>query len=154
MAIKVIHVDLRKLDLTRAIPGIRKGLRQGGELIAEELKTYPTQKLGRRQPPVSARQRAFLIRAIDEGRITVPYRRSGQLGHSWSKKGPFVRGSRMLVEIGSDPSVAPWAIYVQSDEYQTEFHKEGGWKTPGQVLKEKGDKVIALIEDGLRKGLK
>jgi len=143
---RVIRIDARKLDLAKAVPKLRLEMRNAGEQLAGELKEYPRQITGRKQPPKTPRQAAFLRWAISTGLIQVPYRRTGHLGHSWFIKGPYLKGHALRVDVASDPSLASYNLWVQSDRFQTKFHREGGWPTPQGVIEKVGKKVISRLE--------
>lgn len=145
MITRVIKPDLRKMNAKRFLPELFKRLRQAGEIVARDLKTYPPQRPGRRMKFKTPRQARFVRFAVKTGIMEVPYRRTGHLGSAWSVKGPYRKGRQMRVEVYNDPSLAPYARYVQSDAEQTEFHEEGGWKTPKQVIEKRADEIVRNI---------
>lgn len=128
----------------RAIVGIRLGVAQK---VRAAIAVYPP-------PPkyplrwASRKQRFWFKKAVEEGRIQVPYVRqfaptSQRLGPSWvvAEDGRVV-GTRVT-----------YAPYVQSAERQQPFHADTGWKTDKQAVEEvasSGD-IPRIAEDVLTK---
>jgi hypothetical protein len=127
---------LRKLNSLEAV--YRPAVAESATHIKRVIATYPQQKVGRKQPPVSRKQRIFLIMSIREGRISVPHRRTGGLGRMWDI---LFRdsGKTAIVE-----NKTPGAEFVQGSA-QSAFHRQGGWKTDRQVANQEASTVKAIF---------
>src|SRR5512147_2411734 len=88
------------------------------EDVLPALQKYPTASR-KKMEGVSAKQRAYVMAAIRDGRITVPYQRSGDYGRSFQKQA--IGGGLALV------SELPYAEYVRGPG-QAAYHK-GTWDT-------------------------
>lgn len=86
------------------------------DLVLPALAKYPPQS-GKKMQWASAKQRAYVIWAIKQGIIQVPYRRSGAYGRSFTKQ-PFTGGLALVSGLG-------YAPYVRGQE-QAAYHK-GNW---------------------------
>lgn len=64
------------------------------------------------------------------------YRRTGNLGRRWT-----MRQRGWTVTIGNN---AEYAEEVQGRK-QEHFHRETGWKTPDDVVRESGDEIVNMI---------
>lgn len=138
---------LSRLDM---LPTFRSGVTSGALYVKERIAIYPPRRHGK-QPPKTAKQRAFLIWAIRTGRIEVPYRRgqssgSQTLGRRWTVR--FDDQGKQGI-IGNNVSYGP---YVQGDQ-QSLFHKTTGWKTTRQVARDEGPAVRKYVQDAIRNHL-
>ena len=100
---------------------------------------------------VSNRQRLFVIIAIREGRIQVPYRRrhSGGLAGAWVEKVER-RGDSLIGQVDNRISYGP---FVMGPDSQAAYH-QGNWPTTVDVLnKVKGD-IKRYFETAIRKAVK
>jgi hypothetical protein len=146
-------------DTNIRIEGLDKLLKKLGKLgppvyapaIAESathiksvIATYPPRVLGRKQPPKTLRQRIFLINAIEEGLIEVPYRRglspgSEAMGRRWTI---VFRDRGKTAIVGNNAS---YVSLVQGHGTQSPFHEEGGWKTDRQVADQESREVKEIL---------
>ena len=82
------------------------------------------------------KQRLFVIIAIKEGRIKVPYRRTNRLGQSITTAVNTV-GGRVVGTIGTNVDYAPWVISSEktpdSGGPQAQYHKKRWWTLQGVV---------------------
>ena len=117
----------------------RPAIAEAATHVKSVIATYPQQKVGRKQPPVSQKQRIFLIIAIREGQIEVPYRRTGGLGQNWNIT---FRDNGKTAIVGNS---TPGGVYVQGHGKQSVFHKGGGWKTNRQVADQESRKVKEIL---------
>ena len=82
------------------------------------------------------RQRRFVLAAIADDRIKVPYLRTGNLPRSWSISRPEWEKNMLVVYIYSDPGEAPYNEWVQQDEKgasRKQVPWQTDWPTPGKV---------------------
>ena len=100
----------------------------------------------------SARQRAYVLAAIREGLIEVPYRRamspgSEALNKSWTI-GELEDGLGAVV--GNDTSYGP---LVQDRDQQSLFHQETGWITVQDVREQMQPTITKKFQAAVRKAL-
>lgn len=117
----------------------RPAVAESATHIKSVISTYPQQKVGRKQPPVSRKQRIFLIMAIREGRISVPHRRTGGLGRMWD----ILFRDNGKTAIVENPTTG--AEFVQGGTSQSAFHRQGGWQTDRQVAKQESSAVQRIF---------
>lgn len=114
-------VEKRFEDLTKEIPEIAEGRLRGRMVSAQKrVSTYPPTYAG--EPPhhwASEKQRRYVMWAIRNGTIKVPYQRTGKYGESW--KIEKVKGGYKLF---STYPVAKWIAGTARDpEMQYHIHK-------------------------------
>jgi len=92
----------------------------------------------------TAKQRRGFFAKLRSGQISVPYRRSGQLGSKWIADGG---GAQIRLR-----NTAGYAGLVHSEKGQASYHR-GTWKTDEKIADEVvGDGTAAnLIEQALQK---
>lgn len=106
--------------------------------LLDHLANYAYMNLNTSRPPMqfrSPRQRRGFFAALRDGRIQVPYRRTGNLGRMWSKRitrsGDGVEG-----EVGSNARSRTggqaYGPYVIGSETQAQYHY-GRWRTDEDV---------------------
>lgn len=148
-------------DVSVEILGLRELMQEVSELIAfkvvrdtmevavERVRTqiavYPSPPSGYHMVFKSDKQRRFFFAALRDGRITVPYRRTGTLGRRWttsvSNSGMDIRG-----EVGNVTNYGP---FVQSAESQAPIH-QGRWRTAERVVQEMEPQIQDLFEARLQ----
>lgn len=116
---------IRKLNYDEGQLGAEIANAVADDVVIPRLREYPPAS-GKRQPFRSAKARRFFFAALRRGQITVPYRRTGELGRRIAKD-PF-RGGIVVA------AVAGHAEIVRG-ESQAAYHK-GNWPTMEQVAKE------------------
>ena len=97
--------------------------------VLRETATYPPRKyvsIAEAGGWVSDRQRRWFFWALKEGKIEVPYKRTGTLGRSWQQR--VARETDSIVGVvGSQGQIAPYNIYVQGPQ-QSRMMELIGWK--------------------------
>lgn len=99
---------------------------------------------GKSQAFKTARQRRGFFAKLRSGQISVPYRRTGQLGSKWLTDGG---GGQIRIR-----NTAGYASLVHSEKRQAAYHR-GNWKTDKGVA----DEIVAdgtaanIIEQALQK---
>jgi hypothetical protein len=148
-SIRVEGLDklLKKLDKLGS--GVyRPALAEAGAYIKNIMASYPPQITGRAQPFKTRRQRAFVMAALREGLITVPYRRTGGLGRRWTV---VLRDGGKTAVVSNN---APHARLMHAAGDQAQFHAAGGWKTDKQVAQEEAGAVKAILARHVREAVK
>jgi hypothetical protein len=115
------------------------------EAVIPELAKAPMRS-GKKQPFRTAKQRAFFFAALKDGRIEVPYRRTGKIG--MSEKHPTSNGVDVTVP-------AKYSDLVRTKKKQAGYH-QGNWPTDQDIAKKiEGDTAeligTAAVMDALRK---
>lgn len=82
---------------------------------------------------VSDKQRKFVMAAIREGRIMIPYKRSQNLSKSWKQIG---KGYQSIIV-----NEAPYAAYVVGDDDQTLHEAKVGWEKVGITISTREDQI-------------
>jgi hypothetical protein len=101
------------------------------------------------------KQRRFFFAALRDGRIKVPYRRTGQLGNSITSA-PFQEAGKVGFFVGTNLDYAQWVIGKRDD--QAAYHRD--WWTPfderftPEAIKEIGDVFAAAALVSIRRWLK
>ncbi len=131
----------KKLGEIGSRQALRPALDRSLALVQERLATYPrppdSGAIARMNLFVSDRQRRFFFAALRDGRIQVPYRRTGQLGRSWNSR---VTGG-LKGQVGTNRIGAP---YVQGPD-QAGVH-QGRWETVDDVARESGPEVERIFK--------
>ena len=152
MANKSIRGDAelrRKLAKLKRLDGVAAAVQGGAETVLGAWKVRPP--VSRRpQPFVSDKQRRGFFAKLRSGEIEVPYRRnqspqSEQMSKRWAIES---RKSGLAAVIGNNAS---YARLVRDSDEQTKYHKETGWKTDAQVIKETEAKVLKEIQKAIDK---
>ena len=138
-------IDTRDFDALAAdIARYPDAAQQAGKIAMDATMLYLHGQIpGYPSPPapgsfafVSDRQRRYFFAALREGRIQIPYRRTGTLGRSITTD-VDVSGDEIVGEIGTGLDYAPWAVgpdYPGIDgQYQAHIH-EGRWWQFDEVM--------------------
>lgn len=101
---------------------------------------------------MTRKQRAFVMRAIREGLIEVPWRRamsagSEALSKSWATE---IENDGLRAVIGNDTSYGP---FVQDRENQSLFHQQTGWITVQDVQEQTQPVLAKKFASAVRKAL-
>ena len=131
-------------------PIVNKALK----LVHSRVPQYPSPRR-EPQPFKTERQRRYFFWALHAGEITVPYRRSGQLGRSLTTE---VRplGNDIVGLIGTNTVYAPWVISdraIDGRGPQAQYHA-GRWWTLQQVVRDNVGAVIDVFRTEIRKLLR
>ena len=141
---------LAKLDPEKMRHEVEVALGGAADIIRAGVKQYPSRQSTGPQQWKSEKQRRWFFAALREGKIQVPYRRTGKLGQSWTKR--IDRGSTWpAAVIGTHMAYAP---YVQDADRQTAMHARTPWPTAQGVAEEKSDEVVRFIKKALEKWAK
>jgi len=136
-------------DVSQFRREMERALLKAGHILREGFVERPAQKPGAKHlgGPLTGgfytlRQRAFVIGGVRAGTLKVPYKRTANLERSWSVVLTKVAGDP-AVDVFSDPSEAPYNVYVQSDAKRVEMHSD--WPTPDSVAKSKGSEALEVV---------
>ena len=155
MPIKAI-VERDPVDYLKLAAEVSMALGAAALDVQRFLSTMPPKKkkmLGGSLPGgfYTLKQKRYIHAAADRGEITIPYMRTTGSAHSWTI-GPVQQvGDSMRVEVYSDPSLAPYARFVQDPFTRPRMHED--WPSPDLAKEELEDKIVArLMEVGKRYG--
>jgi hypothetical protein len=118
---------------------LKRAMTASTQLVRKRLAKYPGKSAGA-QPFVSDKQRRFFFAALREGRIQVPYRRTGTLGRKWTSK-VTVTDTDVAGFVGT---TAPYAPFVQGFGAQARIHA-GNWQTEQDVAADSRDEVLDIF---------
>ncbi len=110
----------------------------GGNKLKSIVSEYPP--VNRRpQPFKSVKQRKYFFWALKQGIIQVPYVRGHSPGSEDMKHRWIVRQTGEGVEVANNTS---YVHLVHDAKEQAAYHREGGWQTDEDVMKNHGEAVI------------
>ncbi len=112
--------------------------------LQDALTDYPPPSTGK-MVFKTARQRRYFFWAVQHGVISLPYKRTGKLGQSWTWK-ITTTGSGLRGEVGTNLSYAPW---VQRQGSQARIHR-GNWLTDYGAVQQKRDEIGRRFRDAIR----
>ena len=117
-------------DLTRSI-----AQKVADEAVQPELAKEPYRTTRKKMQFVSAKQRAFVMAAIKDGRINVPYRRTGKIGIS----------EQIQITNGIDVVVpAKYSDLVRTKGRQAKYH-DPLWPTTEAISQKLESDVVEII---------
>lgn len=134
--------SLERAQQDYLVPTMRTAL----NTIHSNIPNYPPPRR-RKYPWKSRRQQIFVIIAIREGRIRVPYRRTGQLQRSIATDVEIINNTVAGV-IGTNYRPAPWVISEEETDHggpQAVYH-QGNWWTLQNVVDESMPEVQRLFK--------
>ena len=105
------------------------------EAVQPELAKEPYRSTRKPQPFVSAKQRRYFFAALKDGRIEVPYRRTGKIG--LSEQHPTSSGMDVVVPVG-------YSDLVRTKGKQAKYH-DPLWPTTDQVASKIENDTAELI---------
>ena len=138
-----------RLDHSAVMRTLRPPMEASLLSLHDDLTDYP----GPPQRPYpkmlrTAKQRRWFFWALKEGKISIPYARSGKLGQSWNTHIDET-GSGMYGKIGTNMSYAKW---VQNAESQARIH-QGNWLTDEQAFGKRRDEIVLRFRHAIRAAL-
>ena len=92
------------------------------------------------------RQRRWFFWALNSGALSLPYQRTQEMRRSWKKIG---KGANVMVVNETEA-----AVFTMDDERQARFSRLVGWKTIGDVVRERRTQILRQAEIGVKKGIK
>ena len=150
-----IRIDQQRIDLLFSRLGRMAGtevLRPPMEASLELLRSYMADTY---PPPFTGkmvykteRQRRYVMWAIRNGVIKVPYVRTGKLGQSWDYR-ITVSGNGLRGEVGPGIDYAKW---VQSSELQARIH-QGRWRTDMDAVSANRSQIGKRFAQAIRAAL-
>lgn len=123
-----------------------KATHRSTSLLRQRLGKYPAKSTGK-MVFKSAKQRRFFFAALREGKIQIPYRRSGTLGRRWYSR-VNVGGGMAGDVAGFVGNLTPYARYVQGFSEQAPIHK-GNWQTEQDVAHESRDEIVGFFNEAI-----
>jgi hypothetical protein len=139
LSVSVIVIKPTKpiLDTKQFVRDVKWILDESGREGVRFMREYPERMHLRRRdvygtPFVSDRQRRWFFAALRDGSLVIPRKRTMTLARSWNAL--YQRDARgASVTIGSNANMAPYNIYVQSEENQSLFMAALGWPTDAMM---------------------
>jgi len=92
----------------------------------------------------SGKQQRYVMWALGEGHIVVPYNRTAELARSWKVEWTEVGGDTLAVQVYQDPSLASYGKYVQDPRVRAPMHED--WPDPDKAKQELEAKVVGKLE--------
>lgn len=146
---EVVGIDevLERLGDAASPATLVRGMRKATALVQREIAVYPP---AQPQPMVwaSERQRRFVMAAIREGRIQVPYRRTGTLGKRWTSE-VAGEGADVVGRVGNNTTYGP---FVMDKKLQAAYH-QGVWPVAMDVVEEHRGEIVQCFVDVAQEGL-
>jgi hypothetical protein len=149
IVVEVQGIEELQARLGRAVSNavLSGAMQRACALIQERLALYPPAS-HRRIQWASEKQRRFVMAAIREGRIEVPYRRTGTLGRRWTTA-ISGSGDDLTGTVGNNTTYGP---YVMSRDMQAAYHA-GTWPVAEAVANQAEGDVLGIFQDAVQAGL-
>ena len=143
--IRVEAVRLGRVpDMNKLLDECQGIMERFTDAVLHETATYPPRKyisVAEAGGWASDRQRRWFFWALREGKIEIPYKRTGTLGRSWQRR--VARETDSIVGVvGSQGQIAPYNVYVQGPQ-QSRMMELIGWKRIDNIYKPYWRKAIA-----------
>jgi hypothetical protein len=149
IVVTVEGIEELQARLGRALSNavLRGAMVQATALVQERLNVYPPAS---HKPMIwaSEKQRRFVMAAIREGRIEVPYRRTMTLGRRWTTA-VSGSGDDLTGTVGNNTSYGP---YVMGRADQAAYHA-GTWPVAEDVAERATGDVLGIFQDAVQAGL-
>lgn len=140
---------LTKLDRISSVRVLYPPMVRSLAKLNSYIATYPKAR-PQAQPFKSDKQRRFFFAAIKDGRITVPYRRTGLLGRSWQMQAEMT--PQQVVGTLSNPT--PYGPFVQAPPPQQAAYHQGNWRTADDAVQKLSAAIVAdfkrAVDEALR----
>jgi hypothetical protein len=94
----------------------------------------------------SEKQRRYVMAAIRDGRIKIPYRRTQTMARGWKTYGS---GKNQIVA-----NEVPYAPYVKDIAGQTRGHMLRGWDVVQDDIKNHQPQIVKAFESGVNKAIR
>lgn len=120
------------------LQGVSAGLLAGARILRTEVTRYPAQS-SRPQPFMPPHVRRYVMWAIKNGIINVPYARTYNLAASWAVE-PV---TPLEVHVGTENAIAP---LVQGAR-QASYHRVTGWEKAGDVARRIEPQIQRAVEE-------
>lgn len=151
--IRITGIDATIKRLERVGGSFGNSLLKGAIYLRGVLATYPPAKRITRKSVYGSsfktdRQRRWFFASLNDGSLTLPYRRSRNLGHRWTAK---LQNDRNAI-VGNNAPYARWVM--DEDKPQSKFMAAVGWKTAQAQARREKEKVIKLVEADLKARLR
>ena len=147
-------VEWDKTNYLMMVSDMEQALREAAEKYRLFMSTQPPHREKHLSGPLpggfySQKQQRYVMAALREGKITVPYDRTADLERSWTV-GPVEKaGDDLQVEVSQDSSLAPYGRHVQDPKVRPPMH--GDWPSPDSALEVLGPGIQATLEDVARR---
>lgn len=141
----------RRLGRVLAMDTLRAPMTRSVERLRRDLADYPP-PARKRQPAKSRKQQIKQIMLAKEGKI--PYRRTGNLGRSWTTK-VDEQGDGIEGTVGNavrSPEGTRYGPLVQGESTQASYHQDS-WGTDQEALNKNRDAIIDDFRDAIDKAL-
>ena len=155
MGNELIGIEIKDADVIRSLRQLPDDLQDSAtddvmEYMLNVERAYPPQKhIPYKQAYggwFSERQRRYVMAAINDGTITVPYPRTQGFSRGWK-----IIGSGRTSILVNESDAGP---YLKDDQRQARMPKLGGWKTLAQDLKERAGKITDIVNAAVKKAIK
>lgn len=140
---------LGKLGRVTALSTLRPPLTRALALVHGDLATYPS-PAPHAQPLRSDRARRYFFAALREGKISAPYRRTGNLGRAWTSQIAETAES-LDGTVGNARSYGP---FVQGDGRQASYFQGSAWPTDARVLAQRAPQIVTLFTEAIDQALR
>ena len=148
-SVEVVGLDevLRKLGNAASPANLMRGMRKATLLVQGGVAVYPPAQPKPMQWK-SERQRRFVLAALHDGTIQIPYRRTGTLGRRWTSE-VSAEGNDVVGRVGNNTVYGP---YVMGKDGQAGYHA-GVWPPAVDVAEGLRGQIVQCFVDVAREGL-
>lgn len=144
---------LKKLRKLQALKPITSALKLVGAHVMGFMKQYPANRYFVRQARKfkTEKQRRYFFWALKQGKIEVPYRRGKSPGsRNLKQQWKLVTENPLRVVVENN---TPYVGWVQSAKQQAFYHKEGGWLTDEDAVKDAQPLMIREVKGAIERTL-
>lgn len=137
-----LEETIRKLDGLDDPAVFHRPMTEATAHVHRVIARYPPSPEGRPQPFKTDKQRRYFFWALRNGKITVPYRRTGTAGRKWTTE---VSLDGRTGRVGNN---VPYGrvLYDESYEKYSHYHAETGWPTIQKVARSEQSAVAGYFD--------
>lgn len=140
---------LTKLDRITAIRVLAPPMVRSLARLNTYMAKYPKARQ-QKQPFKSDKQRRFFFAALKDGRIVVPYRRTGLLGRSWTMN--VQTTAQQVIGVLNNPT--PYGPFVQAPPPAQAVYHQGNWRTTDDAVTKLQAAIVRDFHRAIEEALK
>ena len=150
IVVEVRGIEELQARLGRALSQavLRAAMTRATALVQQRLAVYPPQAHRGLGGFKSDKQRRFFFAALREGRIEVPYVRTGTLGRRWTTE-IAGEGDDLVGTVGNQTSYGP---YVMDRDLQAPMH-QGVWPVAQEMAEQAAGDVLGIFQQAVQGAL-
>lgn len=140
---------LTKLDRISSLRVLAPPMAQSLSRLNSFMDDYPPERK-RSQPFKSDKQRRFFFAALRDGRIVVPYHRTGLLGRTWQMR-VQITAQQVIGVLSND---TPYGPFVQAPPPTQAAYHQGNWRTTDDAVQKLGPVIVQTFKRAIEEALR